>query len=232
MRCPPRLALAAALLTCAAPLQAGIDPYNPTCPDNPGWSMSPQMQYVLVEEDGRRILQAHGVIDDGAAKRLDAALASFAPIDEIQLRSPGGNARVGNEAGRIIRKAQIPTHIVDGAACFSACNFLFMGGPIRQVDDGGLFIVHMFTHTADRASIAETVQKGATSAVNLIGDIEQQSAVLATEDNDFLIRMGVSRKLLSDVMYKQKAIESQGADQSTRRCLSAEELRRYNVTNL
>ena len=30
--------------------------------------------------------------------------------------------------------------------------------------------------------------------------------MLASEDNDFLIRMGISRKLLTDVMYQQKAV--------------------------
>ena len=30
--------------------------------------------------------------------------------------------------------------------------------------------------------------------------------MLASEDNDFLIRMGVSRKLLTEVMYQQKAV--------------------------
>jgi hypothetical protein len=44
--------------------------------------------------------------------------------------------------------------------------------------------------------------------------------------------MGVSRKLLSDVMYQQKAIATQGEDRSTRRCLTPEELKRYNVVNL
>ena len=33
-------------------------------------------------------------------------------------------------------------------------------------------------------------------------------------------------------MYQQKAIETQGQDRSTRRCLTPEELKRYNVVNL
>jgi hypothetical protein len=41
--------------------------------------------------------------------------------------------------------------------------------------------------------------------------------------------MGVSRKLLTDVMYKQKAVAEAGADRSTRRCLTQEEVNRYNV---
>jgi len=220
------------LLLSAAPVSAGTDPVNPTCPEAPGWASFPQMRFTLDTGGGRRILRAEGAIDEGAATRLGEALTKNAPIEEIWLSSPGGNALIGNEAGRLIRKAMIPTRIASGAACFSACNFIFMGGPIRSVDAGGLFIVHMFTHTADRALIDVEVAKGANATVDLIGEIEQSSAVLATEDNDFLIRMGVSRKLLSDVMYQQKAIEGQGTDRSTRRCLTLEELRRYNVVNL
>ena len=72
---------------------------------------------------------------------------------------------------------------------------------------------------------------GRRSAIGLIGDVEQDSALLASEDNDFLIRMGVSRKLLTDVMYRQKAI-ADGDDKSTRRCLTAEETTKYNVANM
>ena len=48
--------------------------------------------------------------------------------------------------------------------------------------------------------------------------------------NDTLIRMGVSRKLLTDVMYRQKVIAGQD-NKSTRRCLTAEETAKYNVAN-
>ena len=54
--------------------------------------------------------------------------------------------------------------------------------------------------------------------------------MLASEDNDFLIKMGVSRKLLTEVMYQQKAVASD-ADRSTRRCLTAKETIKYNVAN-
>ena len=56
-------------------------------------------------------------------------------------------------------------------------------------------------------------------------------ALLASEDNDFLIRMGVSRKLLTEVMYKQKAVAEDGEDLSTRRCLTVAEDVKYNVSN-
>jgi hypothetical protein len=229
------LALAAALFALAgseaASAQAAADPDNPTCPKAPNWSTYRQMRFTAETVDGRKILRAEGQIDENVAERLKAALAEHGPVDEIWIRSPGGNARAGNAAGRIIREAMIPTRIPKGWACFSACNFLFMGGVARFVDEGGLFIVHMFTHTHDRDAIKAEVAGGEDKAIALIGTVEQDSALLASEDNDFLIRMGVSRKLLTEVMYRQKAVGVQGEDRSTRRCLLPAEATRYNVAN-
>ena len=206
------------------------DPDNPTCPKALDWSTYRQMRFTLVETDGLRVLKAEGVIDADAATRLTDALKHYGQVDEIWLRSPGGDARIGNQAGTIIRKAGIPTRIPQGWACFSACNFIFMGGPIRFLDDGGHFVVHMFTHLADKDAVHAEIAQGADKAAQLIGDVEQDSAMLASEDNDFLIRMGVSRKLLTEVMYKQKAVAA-GADKSTRRCLTPTEAVKYNVAN-
>ncbi|HEX5183444.1 MAG TPA: hypothetical protein VFW19_09870 [Allosphingosinicella sp.] len=225
------LALLGLLRGQAAAAQQAMDPDNPTCPRELNWSTYRQMHFSLDTSSGHRILRAEGVIDEGAPDRLKAALDANKPIDEIWIRSPGGDARAGNAAGKIVRDAMIPTRIPKSWACFSACNFLFMGGVARFVDDGGLFIVHMFTHTGDREALRAEVSGGGDKAAATVGSIEQDSALLASEDNDFLIRMGVSRKLLTDVMYKQKAVAEQGGDRSTRRCLSQEETMRYNVAN-
>ncbi|HEX8527790.1 hypothetical protein [Allosphingosinicella sp.] len=222
--------IAAAALSSAQVAQAQIDPDNPTCPENPNWSNYPEMRFTVEEINGERILLAEGRIDDNLIPRLRTALQEHDPA-EIWLRSPGGNARVGNEAGQIIRASNIPTRIPAGWACFSACNFLFMGGWARFVDEGGLFIVHMFTHTADRDSIRSEVSRGVDSTIGLIGDIEQQSAILASEDHAFLIRMGISHHLLSEVMYRQRAVAGRGGDRSTRRCLTQAEVRRYHVVS-
>ena len=222
------LALLAGLaLVGAAP--PGMDPKNPTCPKAPGWGALTPMQFRFQQQDDAKILIAEGAIDDNLIPRLKAALAQ--QPNEIWLRSPGGNAKIGNEAGMLIRKTGlIVTRIPSGWACFSACNFLFMGGRGRIIDPGGQFIVHMFTHTGDRDVIRQEVARGTENTVGLIAEIEQGSAMLASEDNDFLIRMGVSRKLLTDVMYKQSAVESAG-DGSTRRCLTLDEAALYKVTN-
>ncbi len=221
------IAAAAAMLAAQA-AQAQTDPNNPTCPLNPNWSSYREMRLTPQTVDGRRVLLAEGMIDDNLLPRLAAALREHQEINEIWLRSPGGNARVGNEAGRLIRDNGMLTRIPAGWACFSACNFLFMGGQARFVDPGGLFIVHMFTHTGDREAIRSEVARGEESTIGLIGEIEQRSALLASADNDFLIRMGISRDLLTEVMYRQRAVADRN-DRSTRRCLTQQEVIRYNV---
>ena len=226
------LAAAAISLLVSAPAAAApeADANNPSCPKQLNWSTYRQMRFTLETAEGMRVLKAEGMIDDGVPERLQEALKANDPVDEIWLRSPGGSARAGNAAGRIIREAMLPTRIPQGWACFSSCNFMFMGGPIRYVDEGGLFIVHMFTHLSDKDAVRAEVARDSDAALEIIGDIEQDSALLASEDNDFLIRMGISRKLLTDVMYQQKAI-ADGEDKSTRRCLTPEENVKYNVAN-
>jgi hypothetical protein len=226
-----RSALAAGLLAIGTMADAAVDPLNPTCPQELNWSTYRQMRFTLDTSNGQRILRAEGEIDEDVPAKLQQALQDNGPIDEIWLRSPGGVAQAGNEAGKLIRKAGIPTRIPAGWACFSACNFIFMGGPVRFVDSNGLFVVHMFTHLSDKDAVRSELSKGHDKAIGLIGDVEQDSALLASEDNDFLIRMGVSRKLLTEVMYQQKAVASGPEDKSTRRCLTAAETVKYNVAN-
>mgnify|MGYP006139269145 CR=1 FL=1 len=209
MRRAHRLAAGALLLGSSAMASAPeTDPANPTCPKQLNWSTYRTMRFTLEDSGGIRALKAEGLVDEGVPERLREALEANAPIDEIWVRSPGGDARAGNAAGKVIREAGIPTRIPAGWACFSACNFVFMGGPIRFVDPGGQFVVHMFTHIGDKEAVRREIERDAEGAVALIGEVEQDSAMLASEDNDFLIRMGISRKLLTEVMYRQKAVSS------------------------
>lgn len=230
MNAAVRLAAMLIALPSMAAAQA-MDAANPSCPKVLNFSTYPLMKFTLDTSTGQRVLKAEGQIDEDVALRLQEALKEHDPIQEIWFRSPGGDARAGNEAGRVIRKAMVPTRIPAGWACFSACNFMFMGGAIRYVDDGGLFVVHMFTHVGDKEAVRSELAKGTDQAIGLIGEVEQDSALLASEDNDFLIRMGVSRKLLTEVMYQQKAVAQGSEDRSTRRCLTRAETMKYNVAN-
>lgn len=188
------------------------------------------MSLTLAVRDGKHVLIAEGKITPSLPAELKKALDADDRISEIWFRSSGGDAKAGNEAGKTIRSYPgMLTRIPSGWACFSACNFAFMGGDRRVVEPGGQFIVHMFTHTNQRDVIQESIADGTNATAELIGEIEQASAQLASDDNDFLIRMGVSRKLLTDLMYSQQAVKSQ-TNPTTRYCLSQDQLRRYNVT--
>jgi len=216
-----------ALLALAA-LGGATDPNNPTCPAEPDWGPAKAMTLTPKVVDGNHVLVAEGIIDATLPERLKREIDKDELLGEVWLRSRGGDALAGNEAGKVIRSFGMTTRIPDGWTCFSACNFVFMGGAVRLVDQGGTFMVHMFTHTGDREAIFLAAEEGTAETVRLIAEIEQSSALLATEDNDFLIRMGVSRDLLTEVMYKQQAV---GTDENptTRYCLSQQEVNRYNV---
>ncbi len=216
-------------MTALALLGGANDPINPTCPTEPGWGPAAKMTLTPRDVRGGLVLVADGIVDATLPARLKAALEADDRIGEVWLRSRGGDAQAGNEAGKVIHAIPgLVTRIPDGWTCFSACNFVFMGGTARYVDRGGVFMVHMFTHTGDRESIQLAAEEGTAETVQLIAEIEQASALLASEDNDFLIRMGVSRKLLTDVMYRQQAVRTD-ANPSTRYCLSPAEVLEYNV---
>jgi hypothetical protein len=223
---------ARALLCAAAALAVLVgatDPDNPTCPLEPDWGPSAPMTLTPADRNGMRVLLAEGVIDASLPGRLQDAIEADDTIGEIWIRSSGGDAVAGNEAGKVIRSFPgMLTRIPAGWTCFSACNFVFMGGDRRVVEPDGVFMVHMFTYTNQRDMIRSSVKEGTAETVRLIADIEQSSALLASDDNDFLIRMGISRKLLTEVMYRQQAVKSD-ENPSTRYCLSQEEVRRYNV---
>lgn len=222
----PFLAL---LLATGATKPVAMDPRNPTCPEKPEWGLAQAMTLTPVDKGGKRVLIADGIIDSRLPERLKAAIDADERIEEVWLKSRGGDADAGNRAGKVIRSYPgMVTRIPSGWTCFSACNFVFMGGDRRFVEPGGMFMVHMFTHTGDRDVIEISVDEGTEETTRLIGEIEQASALLASEDNDFLIRMGISRKLLTEVMYKQQAVATK-ENPSTRYCLSQDEVRKYNV---
>src|SRR3982751_1503630 len=94
-------ALAGMLASPAAQAQrAAMDPVNPTCPPNPNWSSYTAMRFTVQAINGHRVLLAEGQIDSNLLPRLQAALRDDT-IEEMWLRSPGGDARVGNQAGAI-----------------------------------------------------------------------------------------------------------------------------------
>ena len=142
-----------------------------------------EMRFTVQERPGQApVLIAEGVIDQNVVPRLQAALDDFRG-DEIWLRSPGGYVGADREAGRLIRSRGLRTRVPSGWTCRGACKFMFMGGVERTVEAGGHFVV---THVrAHRRSSTTSSRSGA------------HRAMIATEDYDYLIRMGVSPRLLT-----------------------------------
>ena len=90
--------------------------------------------------------------------------------------------------------------------------------------------MEMFTFTGNREAIHREVRARRQASADLMSDIARQSADFATEDTDYLLRMGVSRALLTDIVYRQRAVPT-ATGGPTRRCLTEAELRRYFVVN-
>ena len=119
---------------------------------------------VPYEDDAGASFDAAGVGSWGEFKsrfpgcRLSRVFRSLTPAQLARLESrarardpryrPGRSSRFfavhvpgdvseSHEAGKLIRQTGIPTRIPAGWACFSACNFMFMGGAVRFVDPTG-----------------------------------------------------------------------------------------------
>ena len=187
------------------------------------------MRFTVQRVDGESVLVGEGVIDAAMIPRLTRALDSFQGR-EIRLSSPGGDARIGNLAGRLIHARGLETRVPSGSACASACAFMFMGGMVRHVEEGGLVMVQMFTHLSDNPGLQQEIARGGDGADRLLTAIARDSALMAAEDNDYLIYLGISRLLLTDIVYQQPAVDAEGRP-APPHCLSVEELRRYNVVN-
>lgn len=201
------LAIAASLslLTSGEPLEA-----QRRCPAGCADSEQGPMRFSVRERPGQPpLLIAEGVIDQDTIPRLQAALERFRGR-EIWLRSAGGAAGIDHRAGMMIRRHGLNTRIPAGWTCRGGCAFMFLGGLQRTVEPGGLFAVDMFELGGDRSNLAE---------------VERRSRMLATEDYDYLIRMGISPRLLGDIMYREPAREP-GLPM---RCLSRAELEEYRI---
>jgi hypothetical protein len=117
---------------------------------------SPHMHFAAVPRGAARIILAWGGIGEGDARRFAAALNRAGPIYEVQFFSPGGLLDEGLKIGYTVRARALATRIPRGARCASACNFAFMGGVVRSIDEGARFEVHMFA-TGDE--IAQEVRR-------------------------------------------------------------------------
>lgn len=145
------------------------------------------MKFSFVRVGNARVLLASGTIDEGAAGRLETALARNYPVHEVWFNSPGGDSRVGVEMGDILRRNRLLTRVRAGDGCASACSTAFLGGVMREVEPGALYGVHMFS----------TLYKGAgVLNEDTFNAVQWSGAQGAAERIAYVERMGVDIKWL------------------------------------
>ena len=197
----------AALLSGRCRRRAQMDPDNPTCPA--GAELVDLPPDALHAADRERPSRA-------ARRRLDRRQSDSATGSGAARREHRGNLAAlarrqcrGRQPGR---PADPPVRASDpdpaGLDLLFGLQFPVHGRhrPLRR-QWRRLHGAHVHPHRRPpgdprRSSLRATIRS------DLIGEIEQQSALLASADNDFLIRMGVSRLLLTEVMYRQNAVRA------------------------
>jgi hypothetical protein len=102
-------------------------------------------------------LMVRGGFNGNEILRLKSAIADIEPGKRIiaVLDSPGGNVAQGEALGRFFYDAQIPTLVLAGSLCASACTFAFLGGrdpitgnPLRILASGAKLGFHNFAATS------------------------------------------------------------------------------------
>ena len=218
----PRRTLTGLLLPVAFLLAGAADATatGAQCPRDPNWAGSQEMGFTTREVQGRPVLIAEGRIDAAMVPHLEQALSDFSGF-EIWLRSPGGDLMTALRMGQALRELGFSTRIPAGWTCAGACTYLFLAGHSRIVEPDGTFMISAH-HDASRPMEPPTGDDD-TSA-----ERQRRAALLASELVDYLIRMGASRRILSDIAFRLPAA---AAEQSSagRRCLDAAALREYRV---
>jgi hypothetical protein len=182
------------------------------------------------DENGMRVLVAEGIIDsDRCPTGSSARSKATRQFGEVWLRSRGGDARAGNLAARSFAGLGTDNSHPQRLDVLFGLQLRFHG---RRRSASSIRAACSWCTCSPTRAIAKASssprKKAPPRPCGLIAEIEQDSALLASEDNDFLIRMGVSRDLLTQVMYKQQAVKSD-ENPTTRYCLSPAEVVEYNV---
>jgi len=98
-------------------------------------------------------LMVRGMYDGNEVLRVKSAVADIEPGKRViaVLESPGGLVDQGEELGRFFYDAKIPTLVLSGTVCASACTFAFLGGrdpitgnPLRILASGAKLGFHNF----------------------------------------------------------------------------------------
>ena len=178
-------------------------------PTRAGWDRS-DLKMSVARQGGEKRLLIEGRIDHDLHARLKALLNENPDIGTIHFNASGGDYASAMEAGRFLRSiGGFFTHVPAGAACIDACGLLFLSGHVRSVDPSAIFDLGDFYAPSEGSAGAAAISRQSLAVSN------------------YLIHMGVSRRLLTGTLDRDAALPV-GAP---RQCLTPEELHGYNVAN-
>lgn len=142
------------LATCVVSIATMLAP-APVCADVAVFKMDIGLPNTVA-------LMVRGQFSGNEILRFKSAIAEIEPGKRIiaVLDSPGGNVVQGEALGRFFYDAKIPTLVLAGSVCASACTYAFFGGrspvngnPLRILASGAKLGFHGFAATglAERA---------------------------------------------------------------------------------
>lgn len=173
------------------------------------------MQMTVQQQPSFEVMVIEGTLSPDLPARLAEMLKQNPKIAEIHINSGGGDMTAALEAGKIVRASKgVATRIQAGSTCAEACALLFLGGLPRMVDEGGTFALGSL-YRADRSATAPE-------------KVNQAVALYTTDILNYLVRVGVTKRLWIDEVERQKAAIRDGK-QAGPACLTREQLFSYGV---
>lgn len=164
----------------------------------------PSGRVDLYVTPGQCAIALDGLLDEGAARALDSGFRRLQAMGcrsaVMLLNSSGGTPAVGYLVADFLDRLGFDTVIADGAQCFSACAYAFLGGRRRHVAPQGRFGVHQHSRgqaCARELSDGETARLGAIlrRALPAASARELGETIMATACTDMHVipRAGLER---------------------------------------
>lgn len=181
----------------------------------------PAVRLVVGNDDNASIIYLSGFIDrnmlDQFKRTLDDESLSKKSFPAIALDSAGGDLEIAVELGKLLREKKASVFVgkwsgseeneFKPAVCYSACNFVFIGGRWRYLDEDQKFGTHRFFSANQKVEAT---------------NVEQQAQAYSGYLLDYTNEMGISSEFLIK-MFQQNSEDIEE--------LSIEELRRMKIVN-
>ena len=176
-------------------------------------AQSPEMSFRLAGPTGcardcPTYVLGEGTITSDTARRYRAFVARHGADLPIFLNSRGGELDGGIRLGAALRAQHAAVYVPSGGTCASACAYAFLGGVVRDVQEGGRIGVH------------RPIVVSRSSGRRVTADEQALEPRIAAMLADYVAAMGGSPDLVA---------LAAGTEPPAIHYLSPAELRRYKV---